>query len=66
MILDVTWRSVEERLQEIGEGAVPGVSEERRDQILSDLGLIDRNGLTDAGDRFYMAQYVTQDRKTAG
>ncbi len=66
MILDVTWRSVEERLQLIGEGAMPNTSKERQDQILSDLGLIDRNGLTPEGDRLYMAMYVTQDREATG
>lgn len=66
MILDVTWRSVEERLQEIAEGAEPNSSKVRQDQILSDLGLIDRNGLTPEGERLYMAMYVTQDREAAG
>jgi hypothetical protein len=66
VILDVTWRSVEERLKEIGEGREPNTSKERPDQILSDLGLIDRNGLTSAGEALYMAQYVTQDREAAG
>lgn len=66
MILDVTWRSVEERLQEVAEGRIPNTSKERPDRILSDLGLIDRNGLTPEGDRFYIAKYVTQDREAAG
>jgi hypothetical protein len=66
VILDVTWRSVEERLQEIAEGSEPNTSKVRQDQILSDLGLIDRNGLTSEGDRLYMAMFVTQDREAAG
>jgi hypothetical protein len=65
VILDVTWRSVEERLQQVAEGAEPNTSKDRADQILSDLGLIDRNGLTAAGDRLYMAKYVTQDREAS-
>ncbi len=65
MILDVTWRSVEERLQQVAEGAEPNTSKDRADQLLSELGLIDRNGLTPAGDRLYMAKYVTQDREAA-
>jgi hypothetical protein len=66
VILDVTWASAEERLKEIGEGREPNTSKERHDQILADLGLIDRNGLTAAGDRLYMAKFVTQDREAAG
>ena len=66
MILDVTWGSVEERLQQVGQGAEPNSSKVRQDQILSDLGLIDRNGLTDLGDRLYMSQFVLQDREAAG
>lgn len=66
VILDVTWRSVEERLQQIAEGAAPNSSKERADRILSDLGLIDRNGLTAEGDNLYMARYVAQDREAAG
>lgn len=65
MILDITWRSVEERLQQIAEGAEPDTSKNRADQILSDLGLTDRNGLTPAGDKLYIAKYVTQDREAA-
>jgi hypothetical protein len=66
VILDVTWRSVEERLQEIAEGRAPNASKERQDEILNDLGLIDGNGVTPEGDRLYMAMYVTQDREAAG
>jgi hypothetical protein len=66
VILDVTWRSVQERLKEVAEGAEPNSSKVRQDQILSDLELIDRNGLTTEGDRLYMAMYVIQDREAAG
>jgi hypothetical protein len=65
VILDVTWRSVEERLQQIAEGAESNTSKDRADQLLSELGLIDRNGLSPFGDRLYMAKYVTQDREAA-
>jgi hypothetical protein len=66
VILDVTWGSVEERLQEIAEGAEPNSSKVRQDSILADLGMIDRNGLTPDGDRFYMPRFVTQDREASG
>jgi hypothetical protein len=66
VILDVTWGSVEERLQQIGEGAEPNSSKVRQDAILSDLELIDRNGLTSDGERFYMARFVAQDREASG
>lgn len=66
MILDVTWRSVEERLREIAEGREPNTSKERPDQILSDLGLVDRNGLTSEGEHLYLAMFVHQDNEAAG
>lgn len=61
VILDVTWRSIEERLKDIAEGAAPD-SGSRQDQLLSDLGMIDQSGLTDLGNEFYMARFVIQDR----
>jgi hypothetical protein len=66
VILDITWRSVEQRLQEIGEGSEPNTSKDRADQILFDLKLIDRNGLTPEGEALYIARFVTQDREAAG
>jgi hypothetical protein len=66
VVLDVTWRSVEERLQKIGEGEAPNTSKDRADQILADLGLIDRNGLTPEGEKLFMAMYVAEDREAAG
>lgn len=65
MILDVTWRSVEERLQEIAEGLGPNSSATRQDQILTQLGLVEAGAVTPAGDAFYMATYVMQDREAA-
>jgi hypothetical protein len=65
VILDVTWRSVEERLQEIAEGRVPAPDAHRQDEILTELGLINGNGVTPEGEKLYMAMYVTQDREAA-
>lgn|GEM_PF-2607626 len=60
MILDVTWRSIEERLKEIGQGAT-AIGDQRQDEVLLELGLIDNKGLTPQGERLYMAQHVLQD-----
>ncbi len=63
MILDVTWRSIEERLKEIGQGATSTIGDQRQDEILFELGLIDHKGLTLEGEGLYMAQFVLQDPK---
>jgi hypothetical protein len=61
--LDATWQSVEERLQQVAEGAIPD-DNKRSDQILTELGLIDSTGVTDDGEALYMAKFVTQDPDT--
>lgn len=65
MILNVPWPSVEERLKEVAEGAVPDPSNVRQDEILTELGLIDGKGLTADGDSLFMATHVVQDQGSA-